>query len=77
MLFSFFSLAITFHYNQRLYHLDFIFKEIDPNLIVNSSDLSEKTKENIKFKIFQIVALHELEDDRKNDKDVEKDKVKI
>jgi len=48
---------------------------LDPNLIVNTSDLSEKTKENIKFKIFQIVALHELEEDKMNELD--RDKVKI
>jgi hypothetical protein len=60
-------LAFTFHFNQRLHHLDFILKQIDPNLIVNSSDLSEKTKENIKFKIFQLVALNELENDKDKD----------
>lgn len=50
--------------NDRFYHLDMIFKRIDPNLIVNTRDLSNCQKDNLKFKILQAIVFDDLEKEK-------------
>jgi hypothetical protein len=42
-----------------------IFKRIDPNLIINTRELSNSQKDNLKFKIFQALVLDDLEKQEK------------
>jgi hypothetical protein len=42
-----------------------IFKRIDPNLVINTRELSNSQKDNLKFKIFQALVLDDLEKQEK------------
>jgi len=57
---SLFSLSIGFYFNERFHHLNYIFKTIDPNIIVNTRDLDNTNREYLKFKIFQSLVLDEI-----------------
>jgi hypothetical protein len=59
------GLLSAFYFNERLYHIDYIFKVIDPNLTVNTRELTHNNKENVKFKILQALVLEEIERDQK------------
>ena len=57
---STFGLASAFYFNERFFHIDYIFKNIDPNIIVNTRELSNSNKDYFKFKIFQALVLDEI-----------------
>ena len=65
LLFSFSSLLSTFHFNERLFHLDYVLNTLDPNLICDYTESSKKNKENLEIQIFQAIIF----DDLKNKKD--------
>ena len=52
--------VVAFRANERLFHIDYLFKYIDPQILVNSRNLSE-TKENNKFKFFQSLVLKDID----------------
>lgn len=52
------SLCCAFYFNERFLHLDHIFKTVDPNLLVNTSVLSNK--EYLDLKLFQAIVFNNL-----------------
>ena len=61
LLFSSFGIIFAFKSNERFYHMDMIFKIIDPNLIVNTRSSSNPQDEDVKIKIFQALILDKLD----------------
>lgn len=55
---------MAFKSNERLFHMDMILKQIDPNIIINTRE--SNYKDNLKLKILQALVLNDI--DNKNNK---------
>lgn len=64
-MFTLSSFGFTFYFNERLFHIDYLFSKLDPNLIADFSDSSKKNKENLGVQIFQALVFDDLKEDRK------------
>jgi len=54
------SFATAFYFNERLFHVDYLFSKLDPSLIADFSDSSKKNKDNLGIQIFQALVLDDL-----------------
>jgi hypothetical protein len=65
LIFTLSSFASSFYFNERLFHIDYIFSKLDPNLIADFSDSSKKNKENLGIQIFQALVFDDLKENNK------------